>query len=103
MNPLSSLTTTLQHELGLDFKSMSADVLPHIETLQAVIMEGAIATFLTTADAGTAQTFVTWVETHQSDPDLITHVFQTFPALLPAVHDEMVAAIESVKKNITAQ
>ena len=102
MNPLSSLVTTLQHELGLKDEVVSASVAPQLETLQAVIMEGAIASFLAEADSDTTRTFVEWVEVHQSDPNLLTSVFTTFPELLPAVHDEMLLAIESVKKKMVA-
>jgi len=98
MNPLLSLVTTLQTELGLDSSSVSPEAASQIEELQAVMMEGAIASFLATADTATAQNFTTWVEEHQSDPDLLTAVFEMFPDLLLAVHTEIVAAIESVKK-----
>ena len=100
MNPLSSLVTTLEQELGLNSASQSLETRTQVDALQAVIMEGAIATFLTTVDATTARDFVTWVEAHHTDADLFTAVFEKYPDLMLSVHAEMVAAIEGVKKHV---
>jgi hypothetical protein len=99
MNPLTSLVTTLHQELGIDTPEVSASVAPQIEALQAVIMEAAIATYLSTVDPETGRMFVEWVEAHHADADLLTAVFEKFPDLMLSVHDEMVAAIDGVKKN----
>ena len=96
MNPLTSLITTLQQELGLGSDtSVTPDAAVSVQALQEVIMEGAIATFLASEDALTARSFVEWVEAHQADADLLIAVFEKFPTLLTAVHTEMVAAIKS--------
>ena len=92
--------TTLEHELGLTTTEAVTSMAPQIEALQAVIMEGAVATYLSRVDPLTAQAFVSWVTAHQADGDILVSVFEKYPELLLAVHDEMVAAIEGVKKNI---
>ncbi len=103
MNPLVTLTTTLEHELGLGSTSTPIEVLPELEALQAVIMESAVTSFLTSADEQTGRAFVTWVEEHHTDPDLLPTAFEKFPALFLSVHTEMVAAIETIKNTSSVQ
>jgi hypothetical protein len=98
MNPLTTLITSLQHELGLGNGTSTPDAALSVQALQEVIMEGAIASFLATEDETTTQTFVEWVEAHQSDANLLIEVFEKFPTLLTAVHTEMVGAIESAHR-----
>ena len=95
MNPLTSLITTLQSELGLGSGDSTPDAAVSVQALQEVIMEGAIASFLSNEDEATASAFVEWVEAHQHDTGLLTEVFEKFPTLLSAVHTEMVEAIKS--------
>ncbi len=97
MNPLTSLITTLQTELGLGSGTTTPDAALTVQALQEVIMEGAIASFLSTEDATTASSFIEWVEAHQSDTNLLIEVFEKFPTLLIAVHTEMVEAIKSTQ------
>lgn len=97
MNSLSILATSLQHELGFGNAPVPTEVQPQLEALEAVIMESAVTAFLTTVDETTGRAFVTWVEEHQTDADLLPTVFEKFPALFSSVHSEMVSAIETIK------
>lgn len=103
MNPLIALITTLQSELGLGSGTTTPDAALTVQALQEVIMEGAIATFLSTEDEATGRTFVEWVELHQADATLLTEVFEKFPTLLLAVHEEMVAAIKSAQSTVVVE
>lgn len=105
MNPLASLIRAmLQHQLNVPAGvSSSADDTAIVQDLERVVMEGGIASFLESADPTTATQFITWMESHQSDPNLVTNVFTTFPALFAAVHREMVETIEASKRTIVAQ
>jgi hypothetical protein len=103
MNSLSTLATSLQHELGFGSAPGPTEVLPQLEALEAVIMESAVTSFLTSADETTGRAFVAWVEEHQSDTDLLPTVFEKFPALFSTVHSEMVAAIETIKNTSSVQ
>jgi hypothetical protein len=103
MNPLTSLITTLQTELGLGTGVVTPDAALSVQALQEVIMEGAIATFLSTEDVATTSSFIEWVETHQADANLLNEVFEKFPTLLTAVHTEMVEAIKSTQAAVVAE
>ena len=99
-NLLSPLMTSLEHELGLPTAPVGDSLR---QALEQVIMEGAIATFLTTADATTTNKFMTWVEAHATDEVLLGTVFEKFPDLMTAVHAEMVAAIDQAKLSSVAE
>ena len=98
MNPLTSLITTLQRELGLGNGTTPPEAALSVQTLQEIIMEGAITTFVATEDEETSRSFVEWVEAHAQDGNVLTTVFEKFPTLLAAVHTEMISAIESTRK-----
>jgi hypothetical protein len=105
MNPLSSLITAmLQHQLGVTISATATDEeKARVTDLERIVMEGGIAAFLESSDPATSEKFVTWMESHQSDPDLITNVFTTFPTLFAAVHREMVETIEATKRTTSTQ
>lgn len=95
MNPLTQLITSLRHELNLAPHSLQNA--PLLQDLEALIMEGAVATFLESESQASTEEFLLWIEAHQDDAVLLTKVLEKFPALMTAVHSEMVIAIDQAK------
>jgi len=105
MNPLSSLVQAmLKHQLGV---TIDAGATPteqaQVHDLERMVMEGGIAAFLESSDPEQVTQFVSWMETHHADPDLVTQVFVAFPTLFAAVHREMVETIDASKRIVTTE
>ncbi len=102
MNPLTQLVATLRSELGIT-NSTDAGSNENIAELERVVMEGAVSTFLATEGVLTASTFVDWVEHNETNPDLMTAVFETFPTLLPIVQAELQSVIDATKQTVLGE
>lgn len=102
MNLLTQLVGTLRTELGIDSGADTGNT-ESIAELERVIMEGAVSTFLATADTLTASTFVDWVEQNETNPDLMTAVFEKFPTLVPIIQAELHSVIDTAKQTVLGE